>query len=138
MAVDIFGQCCDYDALKKIAKKYNLKIICDSAQSILAKYKGKYSGTLGDVGGYSLNYHKHINTGEGGVIVTNNKKFASKLFAIRNHAEAVATNSKKKLINMIGYNFRMGEIEASIGIEQLKKVKKRVQLKRNIAIINLI
>ncbi len=133
VAVDIFGQCCNYDALKKIARKYNLKIICDSAQSILAKYKGKYSGILGDIGGYSLNYHKHINTGEGGVIVTNKKNFADKLYAIRNHAEAIASGDKKKLANMIGHNFRMGEIEAAIGIEQLKKVKKFVQLKRNIA-----
>ena len=133
VAVDIFGQCCNYDALKKIARKYNLKIICDSAQSILAKYKGKYSGILGDIGGYSLNYHKHINTGEGGVIVTNKKNFADKLYAIRNHAEAIASGDKKKLANMIGHNFRMGEIEAAIGIEQLKKVKKSVQLKRNIA-----
>lgn len=133
VAVDIFGQCCNYDALKKIARKYNLKIICDSAQSILAKYKGQYSGTLGDIGGYSLNYHKHINTGEGGVIVTNKKNFADKLYAIRNHAEAIASGDKNKLANMIGHNFRMGEIEAAIGIEQLKKVKKFVQLKKNIA-----
>ena len=133
LAVDIFGQSCDYDSLLRIAKKHNLKLICDSAQAILTKYKGKYVGTLGDIGGYSLNYHKHINTGEGGVIVTNNKKYAEKLYAIRNHAEAVTKkNTIKELKNMVGYNFRMGEIEAAIGIQQLRKLKKRVQLKQNI------
>ncbi len=134
LAVDIFGQSCDYIRLMKLAKKYNLKLICDSAQSILTTFKGRYVGGLGDIGGYSLNYHKHINTGEGGVIVTNNKNYAKKLYAIRNHAEAiVAKGTKKELTNMIGYNFRMGEIEAAIGIQQLKKVKKRVKLKQNIA-----
>lgn len=133
LAVDIFGQSCDYASLLQIAKKNNLKLICDSAQAILTKYKGKYVGTIGDVGGYSLNYHKHINTGEGGVIVTNNRKYAEKMYAIRNHAEAVVKkNTAKELKNMVGYNFRMGEIEAAIGIQQLKKLKKRVQLKQNI------
>ncbi len=133
LAVDIFGQSCDYESLLRISKKYNLKLICDSAQAILTKYKGKYVGTLGDVGGYSLNYHKHINTGEGGVIVTNNKRYAEKLYAIRNHAEAITkSHSVKELKNMVGYNFRMGEIEAAIGIQQLKKVKKRVQIKQNV------
>lgn len=135
LAVDIFGQSCDYNSLIKIAKKYKLKLICDSAQSILSKYNGKFLGTFGDMGGFSLNYHKHINTGEGGVIVTNNSRYAKKLYAIRNHAEAIiGSNSKKKdLINMVGYNFRMGEIEATIGIQQLKKLKKRVKIKQDIA-----
>ena len=134
LAVDIFGQSCDYQALKKIAKRNKLKLICDSAQSILTKYKGKYVSSIGDIGGYSLNYHKHINTGEGGVIVTNNKVYANKMYSLRNHAEAVVDNSsKKKIANMVGYNFRMGEIEAAIGIQQLKKVKERVKLKQDIA-----
>ena len=135
LAVDIFGQSCDYDALLKIAKKNNLKLICDSAQSVLTKFRGKYVSSIGDIGGYSLNYHKHINTGEGGVIVTNNKNYAERVYAIRNHAEAtIEDGPSKKLSNMIGHNFRMGEIEAAIGIQQLKKVKKRVELKQNIAI----
>ena len=129
LAVDIFGQGCDYDSLIRLAKKYNLKLICDSAQSILSKYNGKFLGTFGDMGGFSLNYHKHINTGEGGVIVTNNSEYAKKLYAIRNHAEAIIENNSKNkdLVNMVGYNFRMGEIEAAIGIQQLKKVKKELE-----------
>ena len=133
MAVDIFGHSADMDALRKIADKYNLKIISDTAQAPGAIYKGKYAGTLGDIGGYSLNYHKHIHTGEGGIIVTNEDNLAERLQLIRNHAEVVVEDKGvKKLNNMIGYNFRLGEIESAIGIEQLKKLKGYTQSRERI------
>ena len=125
MVADIFGQSCDIHRINKIAKKYNLKVICDSAQSIGSKIGDKFTGTLGDLGGFSFNYHKHIHTGEGGVVVTNNKKFYKRLCLIRNHGEAVIKN--KNLNNIIGFNFRLGEIEAAMGIEQLKKLKNLIQ-----------
>jgi perosamine synthetase len=125
MAVDIFGHSADMDAIMEIAKKHDLKVITDCAQSPNALYKGKYAGTLADIGGYSLNYHKHIHTGEGGILVTDNTEYAKRLQLIRNHAEACAEGmGVTNLANMIGYNFRLGEIEAAIGIEQLKKLKK--------------
>ena len=125
MAVDIFGHSADMDNLRKIANKYNLKIISDSAQAPGAMHKGKYAGTLADIGGYSLNYHKHIHTGEGGIIVTNDDILAERMQLIRNHAEVVVEDKGvQKINNMIGYNFRLGEIESAIGIEQLKKLKK--------------
>ncbi len=125
MVADIFGYPCDIDALKKIVRGKNIKIITDSAQSPFSKYKGKITGTLSDIGGFSLNYHKIINTGEGGIVVTNNAKLAERVRLIRNHAEAkINSKDKKKLSNMIGHNFRLGEIEASIGLEQYKKLKK--------------
>lgn len=131
ICVDLFGQSVDMNAIKKISKKYNLKIISDTAQSICSKYNGKYSGTLADIGGFSLNYHKHIHTGEGGMLVTDDDELALRMKLIRNHAEAVVGGMNyKKIDNMIGYNFRMGEIESAIGIEQLKKVKKLVLEKR--------
>ena len=80
MSIDIAGQSANMDALKNIAKKYNLKIISDTAQAPGALYKGKLAGTLGDVGGISLNYHKHIHTGEGGVLFTNDDLIAEKLY----------------------------------------------------------
>jgi perosamine synthetase len=133
MAVDIFGHPCNIIELKKISQKYNLKLITDSAQSPYSFYKKKIAGTMSDVGGISLNYHKHIHTGEGGVVFTNSDKIAKKINLIRNHAESVVrSNSTKDLSNMIGYNFRLGEIESAMGIEQLKKLKKIVSKKQKI------
>tara|TARA_Y100000590_G_scaffold112183_1_gene127919 strand:- start:22920 stop:24134 length:1215 start_codon:yes stop_codon:yes gene_type:complete len=134
LAIDIFGQSADIQTLKKIAKKNNLILISDSAQAIGSKYKNRYTGTISDIGGFSFNFHKHIHTGEGGMIVTNNSKFARNCKFIRNHAEITNNvKNKKELINMIGYNLRMTELEAAIGIEQLKKLKKIVKKKQKIA-----
>ncbi len=123
LAVDIFGLSADMDAILSIAKKHNLKVISDTAQAPGAIYKGKKAGTIADIGGYSLNYHKHIHTGEGGVIVTNDDELAFRMKLIRNHADAVAGGKKiDNINNLIGFNFRLGEIECAIGIEQLKKL----------------
>lgn len=134
MSVDIFGHSADMDALRDIANKYNLKIISDTAQAPGAIYKGKYAGTLADVGGFSLNYHKHIHTGEGGILVTDDDDIAERLRLIRNHAEAVVeAKGVTNLSNMVGYNFRLGEIECAIGIEQLKKLESLVAKKQESA-----
>jgi len=123
LVVHIFGHPADMDTIMQIAKKNQLKVVEDCAQAPMGKYKGKYVGTIGDIGVFSLNYHKHIHTGEGGVIVTNNKILAEKLQLIRNHGEnVVEAKGETDLANMIGYNYRMTEVEAAIGIEQLKKL----------------
>ena len=134
MAVDIGGQSCNIESIKSIANQYDLKVISDSAQSPLAKRNGQYAGTLTDVGGFSLNCHKHIQTGEGGVIVTNDDSIAERTRLIRNHAESIINlQPEYGMNNMIGYNFRMGEIESAIGIEQLKKLDRIVERRRQIA-----
>ncbi len=134
ITVDIFGKSSNIKKIKSKIKNKKIKIISDSAQSPYTFYNKKLAGTQTDIGGYSLNYHKHINTGEGGIIVTNNKYYADRVRLIRNHAEAVVEKMKfKYLNNMIGHNFRMGEIEAAIGIEQLKKLKKLVKSRQKIA-----
>jgi len=134
MVPNIFGHPADYRAIMKIARKHKLLVIEDNAQSPSAKYHGKYAGTIGDIGVFSLNYHKHIHTGEGGVCLTKSKFLAERMQLIRNHAEAVVEDrGVKNLVNMIGYNFRLGEIEAAIGIEQLKKLKKLVSSRIKIA-----
>lgn len=134
MAVDIFGHSANMDALMAIAKRHGLKVISDTAQAPGTYYKGKITGTMADVGGYSLNYHKHIHTGEGGILVTNDDEIANRLQLIRNHAEAVVGNKgETNLNNMVGYNFRLGEIECAIGIEQLKKLKSYVASRQRVA-----
>jgi perosamine synthetase len=134
MVVDIFGHSADMRALLLLANKYNLKVISDTAQAPGAFYYGKYAGTLADIGGYSLNYHKHIHTGEGGVLVTNNDELADRMRLIRNHAEAVVEDKGvMNLNNMIGHNFRLGEIECAIGIQQLKKLDNLVLMRQNTA-----
>ena len=132
LAIDIFGHSCNIDAIKKIAKTHNLKIITDSAQAPGSENKGRVTGTIGDIGGFSLNYHKHIHTGEGGIVVTNNDYYAERIRLIRNHAESVVQGlGVNNYANLIGYNFRLGEIESSIGIEQLKKLDSLVEKKRH-------
>ena len=134
IAVDIYGHPTNMKAILKIAKKYKLKVISDAAQAPGAFYGKKYAGTLGDIGGFSLNCHKHINTGEGGILVTNNDIYAERLRLIRNHAEAVVDDSiNNNTPNMIGHNFRLGEIESAIGLEQFKKLKKKVYRRQQIA-----
>lgn len=131
VAVDIFGHSADMDALLAIAEKHGLKVISDTAQAPAALINGKYAGTLADIGSYSLNYHKHIHTGEGGFLVTDDDDIAERLRLIRNHAEAVVENKgHTDLTNMIGYNFRLGEIECAMGIEQLKKLKSLVSTRQ--------
>jgi dTDP-4-amino-4,6-dideoxygalactose transaminase len=134
MAVDIFGHSADMDGLMAIAARHGLKVISDSAQSPGAMYKGRYAGTIAHVGGYSLNYHKHIHTGEGGIVVTDDDRIADRVRLIRNHAESVVGDmGVTDLSNMIGHNYRLGEIESAIGVEQLKKLSRYVATRRQAA-----
>lgn len=127
IVVNIFGQPHAADEIRAIADKHNLKIIEDNAQGPGALYKGRFAGSLGDIGVFSLNYHKHIHSGEGGIAVTDDDELAERLRLIRNHAEAVVGDKGfTNLVNMIGFNLRMTEIEAAIAREQLKKLPKLI------------
>jgi perosamine synthetase len=133
-AVDIFGLPADWDALRAIATKHGLALVGDTAQAPGATYRGKPAGTQADVGGYSLNYHKHIHCGEGGILVTDDDRLARRLALIRNHAECVvASDQPAELANMLGFNFRLGEIEAAIGSVQLTKLAGRVHERQRAA-----
>jgi perosamine synthetase len=134
MAVDIFGQSADMPVLRALAERHGLKLLCDTAQAPGARVGEKFTGTFADIGGFSLNYHKHIHCGEGGVLVTNDDHLAERLCLIRNHAEAVIrSDDPAQLCNMLGYNFRMGEIEAAIAAVQLTKLASRIKSRQRIA-----
>lgn len=134
MAVDIFGQSADMEALRALADKHGLSLLCDTAQGPGSTHNGGFTGTFADIGGFSLNYHKHIHCGEGGILVTNDDKLAERLCLIRNHAEScIKSDDPKELANMIGYNFRMGEIEAAIASVQLDKLAPRIASRQAIA-----
>lgn len=123
LVVHIFGHPADMDAIMLLAQKYKLYVIEDCAQAPMARYKDRYVGTIGDLGVFSLNYHKHIHTGEGGMIISNNKGLIERCQMIRNHAEnIVGPRGIENLDNMIGYNYRMTEIECAIGLQQLRKL----------------
>ncbi len=125
VVTDIFGHGADLKAIIKIARKHGLKVIEDAAQAPGAKYHEKFVGTNSDIGVFSLNYHKHIHTGEGGVCVTDDPALAERMQLIRNHGESVVSGKGlDDISNIIGFNFRMGEIEAAMGLEQLKKLTK--------------
>ena len=120
---DIFGHPAELDTIMEIAEEHDMVMIEDCAQSPTSFYKGRFAGTIGHIGVLSLNYHKHVHTGEGGICLTNDSILAERMQLIRNHAEAVVGDKGvENLSNMIGFNFRLGEIEASIGIEQFKKL----------------
>lgn len=123
MAVDIFGQPAHWDALRAIAKEHGLRLIEDAAQAAHAAAGGRFAGTLADAGVLSLNYHKIIHSGEGGVLLTDDPEIARRAQLVRNHGEAVVEESgPADIANTFGSNYRMTEIEAGIARAQLAKL----------------
>lgn len=127
IAVNLFGHPARLDELLEIAEKNGLILVEDNAQSPLAEDNGRFAGTIGHIGVFSLNFHKHIHTGEGGMCVTNDDALALRLKLIRNHGENVVEQYNiKDLTNIVGFNFRLTEIQAAIGMEQLKRIDTHV------------
>jgi perosamine synthetase len=122
MVVNFFGGAARLDELKAIAVEHHLAIIEDNAQSPGGMYHGKPLGTIGDVGVFSLNFHKNIHCGEGGVLVTNNQHIAYRAQLKRNHGEAVLDDLNNTTEHIMGSNYRMSELHAAIATEQLKKL----------------
>jgi len=117
MPVDMNGMPVDYDAIISIAEKYNLKVIADSAESLGAVYKGKRVGSIAPLHTFSFFPNKNMTTGEGGMITTDDAKLAKTLSQLRNMGQDYRYHHIH-----LGFNYRMTEIAASIGIEQMKKL----------------
>ena len=134
VVVHLFGHPADMDPIMKLAKEKKLYVIEDCAQAHGAQYKGRPVGSLAHMGVFSLNVNKTIQTGEGGVVTTADDDLALKVQLIRNHAEVVVGQMNKvSLVNMLGYNYRMTEIEAAIGQVQLGRLKHFNDVRLNLA-----
>lgn len=124
LAVNIFGHPARLNSLKKIADKNGIKLMEDNAQSPTARYKNTIAGRVGDVGILSLNYHKVIQTGEGGIALTDNDDYALHMQLKRNHGEVVVGKiDKEDMPNQLGFNYRLPELCAAVGVAQLDKLE---------------
>ena len=128
LIVDIFGRSAEYDWLSRLCSEHGLLLLSDSAQAPGAKFKGKFITQYTDMGGYSLNYHKHIHSGEGGFALTNSLDLANKMRLIRNHSESVVSaDDPVESKRILGNNFRLGEIEAAIAKPQIERIENIVE-----------
>ena len=132
IAPHIYGLPIDMDPLLKIAKKHNLKVIEDAAEVLGLKYKKKECGSFGDVSTFSFYANKHITTGEGGMIVTDNKKIAEKCRSLRN---ICFNNERRFLHHELGWNYRFTNLQSAVGLAQLEKLKRFIIKKRKIGAI---
>jgi len=128
LPVHIYGHPVDMDKIMEIAKKHNLYVIEDATEALGSEYKGKKSGTIGDIGCFSFNGNKLITTGAGGMLVTNNEKWGER-------AKYLSTQTKTTLENgafyheEVGYNFRMPNVLAAMGVAQLEKANEYLEAK---------
>ena len=136
IAVDYTGQPCDYDALRKIAVKNNLVLVADACHALGAEYKGRKSGSLADLNIFSFHPVKHITTGEGGMILTDNEEFYEKLKIFRHHG--IVKNNPEEgpwhyEIHELGYNLRLTDFQCALGISQMRKLDGFIERRREIA-----
>ena len=122
MAVSIFGHPCEIDEIREIAKEYNLFIIEDAAESHGAEYKGIKTGNLADITAFSFYANKNLTTGEGGMVVTNNEDFYKKALYYKNLCFPL-DGSRNYIHDDIGFNYRMSNIHAAIGLAQVEKAE---------------
>jgi len=132
MPVHLYGYCCDMLSIREIAQQHNLFIVEDAAESIGAKCNNKYVGTLGSIGCFSFFGNKIITTGEGGMCTTDDESLYHKMLQLRDHG---MSKTKKYWHDVVGYNFRMTNLQAAIGCGQLNRIESLL-LKR-IEILNL-
>ncbi|MGL4624101.1 MAG: DegT/DnrJ/EryC1/StrS family aminotransferase [Culicoidibacterales bacterium] len=129
IVVNLYGQSADYDQLLAICNQYQVPIIEDAAESLGATYKGKATGTIGELGIFSFNGNKIITASNGGMLVSNNIDYIEKSIFLSTQAREDARHYEHK---EIGYNYRMSNVSAGIGRGQLHVLKSRVQKKKAI------
>ncbi|HLN53759.1 MAG TPA: DegT/DnrJ/EryC1/StrS family aminotransferase [Lentimicrobium sp.] len=130
IAVHIYGHPCDMDEIKDIARYYNIAVIEDSAESFGSQYKGRFTGSIGDIGVFSFFGNKTITTGEGGMVVSNNKKLIEKVNLYK--GQGLAKN-KEYWHEVVGFNYRMTNTAAAIGLAQLERADEIIERKIQVA-----
>lgn len=131
MPVHMCGSMADLDALKQICKEYNLILLEDACQSIGGTYKGKALGTIGDAGTFSFDFVKTITCGEGGVVMTNNEDVYIKSDAYTDHGhDHKGVDRGADLHPYLGYNFRISELHAAVGLAQIRKLDTFLSVQR--------
>lgn len=141
IGVDYAGNICDWESLSYLSKKYNIKLINDNCHAIGTKYKGNigYAGKYADIVTQSFHPVKAITTGEGGSILTNNKKIYERVSQLRSHGMNRSNMLKKKYgtwyysIDKLGYNYRLTDIQSALGKNQLRKLEKFILDRRSLA-----
>jgi perosamine synthetase len=119
LAVDVYGNPVNYDALRKICKKHNLRLVADACQALGSEYKGQKVGSLADVSVFSLYASKNIFSGEGGIITTNDDEIAKQAKLFRNHGQAP---DKQYEYQSLGYNYRLTDLLAAVVIPQIEMI----------------
>ena len=132
LAVDVFGNPANWDELKEIAVKHNLYLIEDSAEALGSIYNGKKCGSFGDAGIFAFYPNKQITTGEGGVVLTNQKMIADKCYSMTNQGRRVE-NSKWLEHIRLGYNYRLDELSCALGIAQLSRIEEILNKRKTVA-----
>lgn len=139
IVVHAFGQSADMDEITEIARQYNLPIIEDAASAMGSKYKDRFCGTIGDIGCFSMHATKGISSGEGGILVTNNDKIASKIRSYCVFGQKSTWEREKSEqfsiseFENIGFNYKMSDLAAAIGIAQFKKLDQIIKKKTILA-----
>ena len=131
LPVHEFGLCCNIEAICDLAKKHDLLVLEDAACALGATSNGKFSGTFGDAASFSLHPRKAITSGEGGVIVTNDAKLASKLRMLRNHG--IEMQNGEMTFPTAGFNYRLTDIQAALVSSQFKRLQTILEYKRELA-----
>jgi|WetSurSiteA1Bulk_404760.scaffolds.fasta_scaffold04664_7 perosamine synthetase len=129
--VHTFGQPCKMDKIIDISVRFNLKVVEDAACALGAKYKNQFAGTFGDIGCFSLHGRKGITTGEGGIVVTNEKEIAEKVRSLSMFGSELNTDNPEFI--ELGYNYKMSDITAAVGVAQLRKINKIIKRKQELA-----
>ncbi len=130
MVVHLFGNSCDMKAMLEISSKHNIPLIEDASQAHVTKYRGKYLGTLGDIGAFSLQQSKHMTTGDGGMAITNREDLAERMSLFRDKGWTRKPDWGPRTYLFLAPNYRMTELQAAVGLAQIGKVQRVVEKRR--------